>query len=115
MTRNRARKCYSRKEIGFAFPSVTPRSLRIEIVYDTGVGHRLVIEKMKDVGASMVRIVPSSVPIAILALFVTTIPASVAGTARVKRNPAQEQRDWAVWGGNYGEQPLFCFDADQPE
>jgi mono/diheme cytochrome c family protein len=30
----------------------------------------------------------------------TTIPASVAGTARVKRNPSQEQRDWAVWGGN---------------
>ena len=30
----------------------------------------------------------------------TTIPASVAGTAHVKRNPAQEQRDWAVWGGN---------------
>ena len=29
-----------------------------------------------------------------------TIPASVAGKARVKRNPAQEQRDWAVWGGS---------------
>lgn len=30
----------------------------------------------------------------------TTFPASVVGTARVKRDPAQEQRDWAVWGGN---------------
>ena len=30
----------------------------------------------------------------------TTIPSSVAGTARVKRNPAQEQGDWPIWGGN---------------
>ncbi len=32
----------------------------------------------------------------------TTVPesTSVAGTARVKRDKAREQRDWAVWGGD---------------
>ena len=30
------------------------------------------------------------------------IPASVFGTALVKRNAAQEQRDWPAWGGASG-------------
>lgn len=30
----------------------------------------------------------------------TPSPATVTGKAWVKRNPAQEQRDWAVWGGS---------------